>query len=125
MAAGTRSSDGSLWHLWMATAFADGHLTSMESFELDRFDAAQRRYRELTASPSLPLFANEATRLLEDSPGPSNEATRLVLGVTQSWVIAVRGETLALLTLSTTLGGPDRRPRRTRRRPRSLRRADR
>ena len=62
----TNASDGSLWHLWMVTTFADGLLTSMESFDLDQFDAAQRRYRELTATTALPPFANEATAVLEE-----------------------------------------------------------
>ena len=63
------AADDSTWEVWSVTTAENGRLTSMESYELDQFDAAQRRYRELTASPSLPPFANEATRLFEEFVG--------------------------------------------------------
>ncbi len=68
------AADSSIWEIWTVATSLDGRLTSMESFGLDQFDAAQRRYRELTAIPSLPPFANEGTRLLEDFVGLVNDS---------------------------------------------------
>ena len=58
--------DGSTWDFWAVVGIVDGQRRSTDTFELDQADAAQRRYWELTESATLPPFANEATRLLED-----------------------------------------------------------
>ncbi len=66
------AADDSTWEFWSVTTIVDGRQTTMDTFDLDQFDAAQRRYRELTAAPtrpstsSLPPFANEATAAVEE-----------------------------------------------------------